>query len=214
MAQQSSLFDQHTSAREVLPYGGSARYYPGAFSADASMAIMAKLIRDTEWKQEYVNFYGKRHPIPRETAWFGDSGAIYKYSKISNEPSPWTATLVEVKQKVELLAGVSFNSVLINRYRNGSDSVAWHSDDEPELGPQPVIGSVSFGATRTFQFKSNRDGEDRVNLLLESGSVLIMSGDSQSAWKHQIPKERSVKGERLNLTFRVISASSTSNHTV
>jgi alkylated DNA repair dioxygenase AlkB len=202
--EQLGLLDPGGRSREVLPYGGSAIYFPAAFDRADCARLMNDLISTTEWRQEFVQFYGKRHPIPRQTAWFGDPDAQYTYSKIPNAPSPWTPTLFYIKSRVEELSGTTFNSVLINRYRDGNDSVAWHADDEPELGREPVIGSVSFGATRTMQFRSTSDARETISLPLETGSVLVMRGESQQAWKHQIPKERTIRQERLNLTFRVV----------
>lgn len=160
-----------------------------------------------DWRQEFVNIYGKRLPIPRQTAWFGDPAARYTYSKIANIPDLWSPLLLHIKEKVEALAAVTFNSVLLNLYRNGSDSVAWHADNEPELGDEPVIGSVSFGAERTCQFKSIGNTKDLSSVVLGHGSVLVMSGESQRQWLHQIPKVKKRLTERVNLTFRVIAES-------
>ncbi len=205
--QQALLLPPAPEQRELLPYGGSALYFPGVFSPDECSEIQRNLLEKTPWKQEYIHMYGKRHPIPRETAWLGEPDARYTYSKIANQPGPWTETVLAIKKRVEALAGDTiFNSVLLNRYRNGTDSVSWHADDEAELGSDPTIGSVSFGITRTFQFRAVNDPHDLIRVPLESGSVVIMRGASQREWQHQVPKEPRVAGERVNLTFRLIHA--------
>ena len=142
--------------------------------------------------------------VPRLTAWYGDEGTGYIYSGIRNVPLPWTPALIEVKRAIEPLSGVVFNSVLLNRYRTGKDSVSWHADDEPEFGDQPVIASVSFGSTRSFQLKHKKRKELKVSVELTHGSLLIMRGGTQANWLHQIPKTGRPVEERLNLTFRVV----------
>jgi len=188
---------------QLLTRDGSALYYQSVFGESESTGILLDLIEGVDWNQEFINMYGRRLPIPRQTAWFGDSRASYNYSHIDNIPRPWTPLLLHIKAKVEVLARTAFNSVLLNLYRTGSDSVSWHADDEPELGDEPIIASVSFGAKRTFQFKSIADNKERISVPLESGSVLIMSGASQRAWLHQVPKKKT-STERVNLTFRVV----------
>lgn len=166
--------------------------------------LFSNLYNDTNWKQEYIKMYGKALPIPRLTAWYGDSDKSYTYSKIAMNPEPWTFTLLEIKSKIENLSGVEFNSVLLNLYRSGSDSVAWHSDDEPELGENPVIGSVSFGGTRRFMFRHKYKKELKKEVNLTDGSFLLMKGSTQHFWQHQIPKTAKLVEPRINLTFRVI----------
>ena len=149
--------------------------------------------------------YGREVASPRLTAWFGDPRAAYAYSGVEHEPIAWTPTLADLRSRVEHAADVSFNSVLLNLYRDGMDSVAWHSDDEPELGRRPVIASLSLGAARVFQLKhKHRPDVDRVDIDLPHGSLLTMAGDCQRCWKHQIPKRRGADrpGPRINLTFR------------
>ena len=138
------------------------------------------------------------------TAWYGDAGKTYCYSGITVEPIPWTPLLLSIKTRVEAVANTTFNSVLLNYYRGEQDSVSWHSDDEPELGQNPVIASVSFGATRKFQFKHKTNPDLRAAIDLTPGSLLIMAGATQHFWKHQIPKTTKPVGARINLTFRVI----------
>ena len=153
--------------------------------------------------------YGQRIAVPRLTAWFGDPRATYSYSGITMTPEAWTPLLLELKSLVEPKAlGTPFNSVLLNLYRDGNDSVSWHSDDEPELGTNPVIASVSLGQARTFRLKHKRDDSiPPVEIELTHGSLLVMSGALQHFWKHQLPKRKSKSlGPRINLTFRRILA--------
>ena len=179
-------------------------YLPAFFDPDERTRLLRDLTATTAWRQDSITMYGKPVPIPRLQAWYGDPGRTYTYSGIEMAPQPWTPALLEVRAAIEPEAGVTFNSVLCNRYRDGADSVAWHSDDEPELGIDPVIGSVSFGARRPFRFRHRADPELTHEIELEPGSLLLMRGPTQACWRHQIPKTSKPVGERLNLTFRVI----------
>lgn len=175
------------------------RFFDKAKSDD----YFTELNDTTAWKQEKIKLYGKLIDLPRLTAWYGDEGKSYKYSGITVSPEPWTSTLFEIKKAIEAVSGVKFNSVLLNKYRNERDSVAWHSDDEPDLGKNPVIGSVSFGATRTFRFKHKTAGL-RKAVSLPHGSYLLMKGPTQHCWLHQVAKQSAPQGTRINLTFRII----------
>ncbi|HUN06562.1 MAG TPA: alpha-ketoglutarate-dependent dioxygenase AlkB [Aggregatilineales bacterium] len=179
-------------------------FYPAFFSTDESAALLTALQQGIAWKQEAIKLYGKEIALPRLTAWYGDPGATYSYSGLTVHPLPWTETLLTFKARIESVAGVTFNSVLLNRYRDGRDSVSWHADDEPELGPNPVIASVTFGAARAFQFKHKTLPETRQSVTLTDGSLLLMAGATQHHWLHQIPKVKTKLGERINLTFRMI----------
>jgi alkylated DNA repair dioxygenase AlkB len=176
------------------------------FSAPEADRLLRELRDTTAWRQETIKLYGKTIQVSRLTAWYGDEGTSYIYSGIKNVPLPWTPVLREIKRAVEPPAGVVFNSVLLNRYRTGQDSVSWHADDEPEFGEQPVIASVSFGGTRTFQFKHKKREESKASVELTHGSLLIMRGGTQANWLHRIPKTAKPVEERLNLTFRAIVA--------
>ena len=178
--------------------------YPAFFSASEADCLLRELRDTTAWRQETFKLYGKDINFPRLTAWYGDEGSRYIYSGIKNVPLPWTPTILQVKQAVEPPSGVVFNSVLLNRYRNGKDSVSWHADDEPEFGERPVIASVSFGGTRTFQLRHKKRKELKASVELTHGSLLIMRGGTQANWLHQIPKTVKPAEERLNLTFRVV----------
>jgi alkylated DNA repair dioxygenase AlkB len=183
---------------------GDVVFYPSFFPQPEADRLLGELLATTAWRQESIKLYGKPIDVPRLTAWYGDEGTGYIYSGIVNEPQPWTPALLRVKQAVEALAGVTFNSVLLNRYRSGKDSVAWHSDDEKEFGENPVIASVSFGGSRTFQFKHKRRKDLKASIELTHGSLLIMRGATQHNWVHQIPKTAKDVPERVNLTFRTV----------
>jgi alkylated DNA repair dioxygenase AlkB len=182
-------------------------FYPEFFTPAESTHFLSVLTGNIAWEQREIQVPGKKVPLPRLVAWYGDAGKSYRYSGITMQPHPWTDDLLAIKQRVEAEAGVSFNSVLLNLYRSEADSVSWHSDDEPELGENPVIASVSFGATRAFQFKHKHANEQRRSIELTPGSLLIMRGATQHFWKHQLPKSKQPSGARINLTFRVIHAS-------
>lgn len=180
-------------------------YYANAFSPIESDVFLQELISSIQWKQETIKMYGRDIPQPRLTAWYGDDDAIYTYSHIVNHPFPWIPALLRIRERCEMLAEAHFNSVLLNYYREGQDSMGWHQDNEPELGKEPIIASVSFGATRRFQFRhKKRKDLETINLDLEHGSLLLMRGPTQEFWKHQVPKTARPVGARINLTFRLI----------
>ncbi len=183
---------------------GDAVFFPAFFPQADADRLFRELLETIAWRQDSLKLYGKPIPFPRLTAWYGDAGTEYKYSGIVNTPLPWTPALHEVKHAVEEQSGASFNSVLLNRYRNGQDSVAWHSDDEKEFGENPVIASVSFGDTRVFQFRHKTRKELKLSIELTHGSLLLMRGATQHHWLHQIPKTKQAVGERINLTFRLV----------
>lgn len=185
---------------------GDVVFYPSFFPLAEADHLLQEFLTTITWRQESIKRYGKQIDIPRLTAWYGEVGTGYTYSGIVNEPQPWTPALLHIKRAVEGPAGVPFNSVLLNRYRSGKDSVAWHSDDEKEFGENPVIASVSFGGTRTFQFKHKKRKDQKASVELTHGGLLIMSGETQQNWMHQIPKTVKEVPERVNLTFRVVRA--------
>lgn len=181
-------------------------YYLGRLElSDEPEAMMQRLIETTHWRADKIVVWGKTYPQPRLTAWHGDSGIIYTYSGIRLEAHPWTATLRDLKHRVETSIGADFNSVLLNYYRNERDSMGLHSDDEPELGRQPIIASLSLGAERTLILKhKHRNDLSPVRLKLASGSLLLMRGETQHCWKHGIEKMKQPCGPRVNLTFRKV----------
>jgi alkylated DNA repair dioxygenase AlkB len=179
-------------------------YQPAFFTAPESQNFMAALIRNISWKQETLIIFGRSVKTPRLTAWYGDTGVAYKYSGKQFLALPWTNELLEIKEKTEHFANVKFNSVLLNYYRDGNDSMGWHSDDEPELGLNPIIASVNFGQERRFDFRNKSNHAQKHRILLANGSLLIMKGDLQHHWQHQIAKSKQIMKERINLTFRLV----------
>jgi alkylated DNA repair dioxygenase AlkB len=180
-------------------------YHPGVFSAQESIAFMETFISNVTWEQRTVTMYGKQIITPRLMAWYGDTGTDYTFSGTKNNPFPWTKELIWIKQTIEKFTGTTFNSVLLNYYRDGNDSVAWHSDDEYELGIKPVIASVSFGQARRFDVRHKTNYQNKYSINLENGSLLLMKGDMQHNWEHRIAKSNGPLRERVNLTFRVIN---------
>lgn len=180
-------------------------YRPSLPLGPPAGAVMRHLIEEVPWRAEAVVVFGRKILQPRLTAWYGDPGCAYAYSGIRLEPLPWSPRLCEVKARVEKVTGENFNSLLLNYYRDEQDSVGFHSDDEPELGPRPVIASLSLGAERVFVMK-HRTQRKRppVRLMLASGSLLLMKGETQRHWRHGVPKETRPCGPRINLTFRRI----------
>jgi len=189
--------------KEFQINNGSYYYEENFFPKKYSDALLERFKTKIDWKQKSMNIYGKEMKFPRLTAWYGDSDKVYSFSGITLKPNLWTKELQYVKEQIEPIAAVSFNSVLLNLYRDGSDSISWHTDAEKELGKNPVIGSVNFGDSRKFQLKHIKTGE-RIDIELTHGSILIMKGELQHFWKHQIPKTKKKKNPRINLTFRVI----------
>ena len=156
------------------------------------------------WKQDAIRLYGKTIPLPRLTSWYGDEGKAYMYSGILSTPNTWNKGLLYLKTEIEKVAQMQFNSVLLNWYRNGEDYLNWHTDNEPELGENPTIASVNFGATRDFQIRQMSDHSMKFTVPLQHGSLLIMSGEMQHYWEHAVPKRKKVTSSRFNLTFRNI----------
>ena len=162
------------------------------------------LQRETPWQQDALNFGGRQVLIPRLQAWYGDKHSHYGYSGLALTPLPWTDTLLTLKQRIEVSSGQVFNSVLLNFYRDGKDSVSWHSDDEAELGLDPVIASLSLGTSRRFELRHRTKTIPKAICELEHGSLLIMGKGLQKHWQHQIPKQPAIQAPRINLTFRLI----------
>lgn len=178
-------------------------WYPDWLAPADAAQRFARLIGEVEWRQDMMGTAAGRVALPRLTAWQGEPDAVYVYSGIRNVPQAWTPAVAELKAAAEATSGVRFNSVLLNRYRSGTDSMGWHADRERELGSRPVIASVSLGVARTFDLRHNRSGRMQ-SFSLKGGSLLVMKGDTQAEWRHRVPKEPGVSGERINLTFRWI----------
>jgi alkylated DNA repair dioxygenase AlkB len=202
--EQLNLFSSTKSNNERTSIrNGEFLHIRNFFDKSLSDKYFNKLLVSIDWKQEKMNMYGKELLFPRLTAWYGDNEKPYSFSGITLQPKKWTPELLEIKKQVESKVDASFNSVLLNRYRNGNDSISWHTDAEKELGKNPVIASVNLGETREFQLKHIHTNE-KISIDLSHGSLLIMMGELQHFWKHQIPKTKKTVGERINLTFRVI----------
>jgi alkylated DNA repair dioxygenase AlkB len=185
--------------------GADVVYHRDFLPAPRAAELLRRLVDRTPWRQDSIVLWGRRVPQPRLTAWYGDPGRRYTYSGLTLDPLPWTDDLDLLHTMAEGIAGTRFNSVLLNFYRDHNDSVGFHSDDEPELGPTPTIASISLGATRTLTFrpKKRKDWEP-VRIALDSGSLLVMKGDTQREWRHGVGKESRPCGPRVNLTFRRI----------
>jgi len=217
--------------RVELP-DGAALLIDSFVEQGSANAYLERLLADVPWQQHEIQIFGRRVATPRLSAWYGDPGARYGYSGLQLEPLAWLPEIAELKAQVESrsveflpisaftndeesrsnracdLTSIRYNSALLNLYRSGSDSMGWHSDDEPELGDQPVIASLSFGASRRFRLKHrSRSDLDPVALTLCHGSLLVMYGDTQKNWKHSVPKSSGVCEPRINLTFRFVQPS-------
>ena len=199
-----TLFD--SGPRELLPYDGSARLFDWVLGSVDSTAVMNTLVSEVEWETHTIRMFGKEYLQPRLVAWFGDAGSEYSYSGLKMNVRDWVEPVGSLKSIVEERAGTTFNSVLINYYRDGGDKVGWHRDDEPELGSEPTIASLSIGATRRFKFR-HLASREVVSVELPTGSLVVMSGLSQACWEHEVPRQSSVKEARLNLTFRKVRTS-------
>lgn len=180
---------------------GEYIFVPNFFDKAKSDYYFNQLLKNSEWEQEEMRMYGKTIKFPRLTAWYSDKA--YTYSGITHVARRWTDILLEIKREVEFKTQSSFNSVLLNLYRKGNDSISWHADAEKSLGENPIIASVSFGATRRFQLRHNKTKE-KIQLELGHGSLLIMKGELQHYWQHQVPKTQKEVEQRINLTFRTI----------
>lgn len=168
--------------------------------------LLQRLRDECQWRQHEVRIAGRTLPCPRLSAWHGDAGAVYGYSGSRHSPAAWTPALTALREQVEKTTGAHFNSVLANLYRDGRDSMGWHSDDEPELGEHPLIAAVSLGAERRFLLRHRRRKDVQGHALdLAHGSLLLMAGDTQRHWRHSVPKTRRHVAPRISLTFRLVS---------
>ena len=188
---------------ERLPLADAEAWlYPGAFAPIESWVLYRSLYERLEWQESAIKLFGRRVKSPRLSVWYGDKP--YTYSGLAWPVRVWPPELVKIRQRVEILAGQAFNGVLCNLYRDGRDSMGWHSDDEQELGPDPVLASVVFGAGRRFVFRSKAEKIQKQEVVLDDGDILIMGAGTQSNWSHAVPKTSKLVGPRINLTFRWI----------
>ena len=189
---------------EIIVIENQVFLYPDFFNNQEAGHFLEALIEKIQWQQEQIIVFGRNVTVPRLIAWHGDAHVCYRYSGIDHIASPWNTTLTDIRDRVSDYVSESFNGVLLNLYRNGQDSMGWHSDDEPEMGSHPVIASVSLGQERNFQLRRKDNHKNKINLVLPHGSLLLMQGNTQLEWQHQLPKSRRVMTPRINLTYRKI----------
>ncbi|MDH1264404.1 alpha-ketoglutarate-dependent dioxygenase AlkB [Pseudomonas sp. GD03944] len=184
------------------------RLLPQWVDAATADRWLAQLVAETAWEQPEVHIFGRAVAVPRLLAWYGDAEASYRYSGQTHQPQPWTPLLTEIRRRVQDEVGQPLNGVLLNYYRDGNDSMGWHSDDEAELGRNPLVASLNLGGTRRFDLR--RKGGSRIehSLSLDHASLLVMGGPTQHYWQHQVAKTRQPCAPRLNLTFRLIRSPS------
>src|SRR5579871_5728914 len=199
---QLSFFDEHATGRSLPRH--LVDYRPGIFTPEESRVFLEAFIRETPWVQRVVQLYGREVITPRLTAFYGDLAAGPGKLDQAKNLLPWTKELLTVKDRIEPLAGVRFNSVLLNYYRDGNDSVAWHSDNDGIPGRNRIVASVSFGQARRFDVRKTNDHAQKFSIILASGSYLLMHGDFHDQWEHRIAKSGKIIPPRINLTFRIL----------
>ena len=194
------LFDHHP----LDLADAELQYLPHWLTPTCADAWFVRLRDEIAWGQPLLHIHGRDVRVPRLLAWYGDPDARYRYSGLVHQPLPWTPLLSEIRQRVEQAVGQRLNGVLLNYYRDGQDSMGWHSDDEVELGANPLVASLNLGGARRFDLR--RKGGSRIehSLSLEHGSLLVMAGATQHHWQHQVAKTRKAVAPRINLTFRLI----------
>lgn len=188
----------------ILPKDGEAILFANFFDSSESDHYLSRLKNEIEWQHQSIKMFGKNILQPRLTALYGDLDKSYRYSGLTMKPKSWTPLLLAIKSRIETQAKVEFTSVLLNQYRNEKDSMGWHRDNEKELGPNPVIGSVSFGATRKFEFRHYFEKNLKTDVNLSHGSFLLMRQETQHQWEHRLAKMTEPTGLRINLTFRIL----------
>ena len=198
-----SLFDASEPLKIKLP-NAEIEYTPAFFNSEESRKLFEAIYHQTNWIEEDIRVYGKVYKQPRLTAFYANNNIIYGYSNISMSPQPFSPVLKAIKIKIEKATGTTFSSCLLNLYRDGQDSNGWHADDEKELGKNPVIASVSLGTERLFHLKHKNIKTLKHKLTLQNGSLLLMKGETQHHWLHQIPKTKKLIDKRINLTFRLL----------
>lgn len=194
----------HNDGTPIVVPNAQLRYFEHFFSIEEAQHLFGKLYSETPWQQDPITVFGKTYPQPRLTALYANTTSTYTYSGITMYPHPITPLLLKIQNRVQEVCNTSFTSVLLNLYRNGQDSNGWHADNEKELGKDPVIASISFGATRSFHLKHRKLTDARIKMTLPTGSLLIMEGSTQTHWLHQVPKTTRTVEPRINLTFRKI----------
>lgn len=198
------LFDkQHDTERNLLPKDGIVRYYGKIMDNPVADRYLEDLLKTIDWKNDEAMIFGKKVITKRKVAWYGDRAFEYTYSKITKEALPWTEELLELKNIAERETGETYNSCLLNLYHTGEEGMAWHSDGETDLKKDGAIASFSFGAERKFSFK-HKTSKEKIDVVLEHGSLLLMAGTTQTHWLHRLPPTKLISTPRVNLTFRTI----------
>jgi alkylated DNA repair dioxygenase AlkB len=200
----SALFDLPAQPEtNLLPYGGRVNYYGKIFNEEEASFYFDQLWNQLKWENDKALIFGKEIITKRKVAWYGDKPFNYTYSKYTKQALPWSEDLVKMKDAIEKASGNTFNSCLLNLYHNGNEGMAWHSDGEKDLQKNGAIASISLGAARKFAFK-HKETKERVDILLENGSLLMMREETQLHWLHRLPPTKKVMTPRINLTFRTI----------
>jgi len=196
------LFNQN-SHTNILPFDGEVLYLGKVFNRKKVAQYYQTFLEKIPWKNDEAIIFGKHHITKRKVAWFGDNTYSYKYSGITKQAHIWTPELLQLKQKVEEHSATTYNSCLLNLYHDGEEGMGWHSDAEKTLLDNGTIASVTLGAERKFSFK-HKESKQRIDVLLENGSLLLMKGTTQKNWLHRLPPTKKVFSPRINLTFRTI----------
>jgi alkylated DNA repair dioxygenase AlkB len=197
----NNIIDEKTN---LLPKDGTVNYYGKLFDKKEADHYFQMLLANIHWRNDEAIIFGKKVITKRKVAWYGDKSFQYTYSKITKLALPWTSELLRIKSFTEERTGETFNSCLLNLYHNGEEGMAWHSDGETDLKKYGAIASLSFGAERKFAFK-HKETKDKVELVLEHGSLLVMKGTTQEHWLHRLPPTKLISKARVNLTFRTIT---------
>lgn len=196
------LFNSNNNAN-ILPFDGETVYKGIVLSRNEIDFYYRHFFESIPWKNDEAIVFGKHYVTKRKVAWFGDKNFEYKYAGIAKRADNWTKELVKLKNKIEKISGASYNSCLMNLYHSGEEGMSWHTDAEKSLLENGTIASVTLGAERKFSFKHKKT-KQRVDILLENGSLLLMKGETQKFWLHRLPSTKKVKSPRINLTFRTI----------
>lgn len=200
---------KRTQTYEQIPArDADLRLYKYFIRRSETTKLFQRLDREIEWRHDKIRFFGKEHELPRLQQWFADNDFAYTWSGIKMQPAPWVPALTEIRLRLKNLTGIDFNTALANKYRDGQDTVSWHSDDEPELGENPLIASVSLGTTRPFVLKHKFLKNNKITIPLTDGSLLLMGGTTQSHWQHSLPRRKRISKARINLTFRLVNVAS------
>ena len=184
-----------------MPYDGEVYFHGPIFSNENALHYLEKLKHEINWQNDLVKMYGKTIECKRQTAWMGEDYFEYTYSGITKKAEIFTPLILEIKNQIETVCKQKFNSCLLNYYKDGNEGMSWHSDNEKTMGQEPVIASLSLGAARKFSFKHN-ESKQKIELILENGSLIAMQGQTQMHWKHALLQSSKIKTPRINLSFR------------